>query len=348
MGHARTVNIDRHQLDAAARAGLIAPGQAEGLWQFLAAQQGSRATLRLTHVLYHLGGLIAIGAMTLFMTLAWERLDGWGIAGLALLLAAGALLLAEALRRRDLLLPTGLTAALAVALTPLAVCGVQKALGLWPTEGWPASGFENRWLPMEAATVLTGLLALWRYRLPFLVLPIAIALWALSQDAAPLFLGASSSDLPWGLHERVSLALGLALILTAVWVDVRTRRTPDFAFWLHLAGASAFWVGLSLMSTGSDLARFVYLGLNVVMVLGAALLLRRVYAVFGALGITAYLAWLAQIVFANSLLFPLALAAIGLGVMALGIVWQRCEAQLARRLSTWLPERWQGLGRHGS
>lgn len=339
------MNIERHQLDAAARAGLIPSGQAEGLWQFLAAQQGSRATLRMTHVLYYLGGLIAMGAMTLFMTLAWERLGGWGVTGMALLLAAGALLLAETLRRRDLPIPTGLTAALAVAMTPLAVYGVQKALGLWPTEGLPAPGFEHRWLLMETATVLTGLLALWRYRLPFLVLPIAVALWALSQDAAPLFFGAGSSDLPWGLHERVSLALGLALMLTAVWVDVHTRRTPDFAFWLHLAGASAFWIGLSLMSTGSDLARFFYLCLNVAMVLGAALLSRRVYAVFGALGITAYLAWLAQIVFANSLLFPLALAAIGLSVMALGVVWQRCEARIAQRLRSWLPKSFQNFGR---
>ena len=31
------------------------------------------------HILYYLGGLIAIGAMTLFMTLGWERFGGGGL-----------------------------------------------------------------------------------------------------------------------------------------------------------------------------------------------------------------------------------------------------------------------------
>jgi hypothetical protein len=51
-------------------------------------------------------------------------------------------------------------------------------------------------------------------------------------------------------------------------------------------------------------------------------------------------------VFQNSLLFPFALTLLGLGVVALGIWWQRHEGAIESRLSGWLPE---GLRpRHGN
>jgi hypothetical protein len=62
-----------------------------------------------------------------------------------------------------------------------------------------------------------------------------------------------------------------------------------------------------------------------------------VFAVFGGIGVAIYLGNLSHTVFRDSLLFPLALAAIGLGVMAAGVVWQRHEAALGARLRAWLP-----------
>ena len=59
-----------------------------------------------------------------------------------------------------------------------------------------------------------------------------------------------------------------------------------------------------------------------------------------------YLGYLSHRVFQNSLLFPFALTLLGLGVVALGIWWQRHEGAIEARLSGWLPE---GLRpRHGN
>ena len=57
----------------------------------------------------------------------------------------------------------------------------------------------------------------------------------------------------------------------------------------------------------------------------------------GALGVAGYLGYLSYQVFQDSLLFPLALSVLGLGVVALGIWWQRHEAVLHARLSAWVP-----------
>jgi hypothetical protein len=59
--------------------------------------------------------------------------------------------------------------------------------------------------------------------------------------------------------------------------------------------------------------------------------------VLGALGVASYLGYLAYRVFEDSLLFPFALTLLGLAVVALGIWWQRHEAELHARLAGWLP-----------
>jgi hypothetical protein len=83
-----------------------------------------------------------------------------------------------------------------------------------------------------------------------------------------------------------------------------------------------------------------YLGgmvINVAMIFVGAALGRRVFAVFGGIGVALYLGHLADRVFRDSMLFPLALSAIGLMVIGIGILWQRNEATIEGRLRTLLP-----------
>ena len=47
-----------------------------------------------TNTLYYFGGMLAIGAMTLFMTLGWELFGAWGVFVLAVGYLTGALLVA--------------------------------------------------------------------------------------------------------------------------------------------------------------------------------------------------------------------------------------------------------------
>jgi Ca2+/Na+ antiporter len=92
------------------------------------------------------------------------------------------------------------------------------------------------------------------------------------------------------------------------------------------------------MSSGSELGKFAYCMINVGMILVGALLGRRVFAVCGGLGVAGYLGYLAQRVFKDSLLFPFALSLIGLAIIALGVLWQRHEAEWSARLRNTLPK----------
>lgn len=333
------MEINRSILKEATESGLISEQQAEKLWKFLSDRGNYTPSFRFTHILYYLGGLIAIGAMSLFMTLGWERFGGWGLFFIALAYTGAGLWLTEFfLNRSHLPIPAGITATFVVVLTPLAVYGLQAAMGWWD-EGKIFREYhthiDRRWMFMEFATLASGTVMLWRYRLPFLVMPIAVTLWYMSMDLTPFLFG--EADSTWRLRELVSLWFGLLIVLLAFWVDIRTRHDKDYAFWLYLFGVIAFWGGLSMMHSDSELNKFIYLCINLVMIVVGAMLSRKVFAVFGGLGAAGYLGYLAYDVFKDSMMFPFVLTIIGLGVIYLGIIWQRHEAMISGNLRGLLP-----------
>jgi len=127
------MEINRESLKEAAAKGLVTELQAEQLWQFISDRHKDTPSFHFTHILYYLGGLIAIGAMSLFMNLGWERFGGWGLFGIALAYGMAGLWFTEFfLTRRHLQIPAGIMATFVVVLTPLAIYGLQVALGLWP------------------------------------------------------------------------------------------------------------------------------------------------------------------------------------------------------------------------
>ena len=333
------MDLNRTILQEAVTRGIISQNQADRVWQLSSEHAQQTPGFRFTHILYYLGGLIAIGAMTLFVTLGWERLGGWGLVLIALAYAAAGLGLTEyLLKRQHLPIPAGITAAFVVALTPLAVYGVQKAFGFW-AEGYAYRDYHRlidwRWIAMELATLATGAVLLWRYRLPFMVMPVALTLWYLSMDLTPFLFRAEDQSL--ALRKMVSLWFGVVMLLLALWTDIRSRSGKDHAFWLYLFGLLAFWGGLSMMRSDSQFDKFLYLCINLLLIAAGAVLSRRTYVVFGGLGTAAYLGDLAYGLFRDSILFPVALTAIGLGVVLLGIVWQRFEPRITEGLLALLP-----------
>jgi hypothetical protein len=76
----------------------------------------------------------------------------------------------------------------------------------------------------------------------------------------------------WQVAKTISLLFGAAMVALAFWVGLRTRRVPDFAFWLYLFGVLAFWGGLTAMHSDSEWARLGYPGIDVVMILLGAIL----------------------------------------------------------------------------
>jgi hypothetical protein len=299
-----------------------------------------------TNTLYYFGGMLAIGAMTLFMTLGWELFGAWGVFALAVGYLTGALMVAGNLLQKGLRTPAGILATLAVCLVPLAVWAFQSGLGLWPDGAHDSYRdyhryIDWRWLTLELATLAAAVVLLYRYKLPFMVMPVAVTIWYLSMDVAHMLMQKEGFD--WQFTRDVSLVFGLATCAIAMWVDLRTRTAlnaedrQDFAFWLYLFGAVMFWCGLSLRESNSELNKFLYALINVAMVFLGAAIGRRVFTVLGGLGVAGYLGYLAHRVFEDSLLFPFALTLLGLAVVALGIWWQRNEARVHARLASWLP-----------
>jgi len=340
--------IERHHLDEAAARGLIGADQVDGLWRYLAdAAPAAGPRFDLTHVLYYLGGMLAIGAMSLFMNLGWEAFGGWGIFFMSLLYFALAWKLAARFERQRLAIPMGIMAALAIVLVPLAVWGLQHALGLW-VDAPQADQYRDyhsyidwRWITLELSTLAAGVVMLWRWRAPFMLMPIAVTLWYLSMDLAMLLVAPQDlgtwDDAAWTFRKWFSLSFGAITLLGAFWLDLRNRSRLDFAFWLYLFGLLTFWGALTSLGSGALAGKLVYLAINLALVLGGAVLLRRTFTVFGAIGVALVLGDFSRHLFREAWLFPIALTLIGIAVIYAGIWWNRHERALSARLRAQLP-----------
>jgi uncharacterized membrane protein YhaH (DUF805 family) len=362
--------VFKTELEEAAHAGIITADQLERLLAFFdsrAAKAGmtpsgvtgvtgpavAPAKFDFSHVLWYAGALIIIGALGLFTTLAFDAMGPSALTMTALGYGAAFVALGRFLwGRPGLKTPAGLLITCAVNMVPMAVFGIQAEADLWPAPfedpGSYGSFFEwlnASWVYMDVATVIAGVIALRFFPFPFIAAIMAGALWFLSMDLTPWIAYAlhGNTDYAWGLRESVSMYFGLALIVVAWAVDLKRWRAGDFAFWLHLAGVAAFWGGLTSQDSDNELLKFVYCLINVGMVVLAVFLGRRIYAVFGALGISFYLGYLAAEVFQDSLMFPMALSAIGLGVIGLGIWYFRKQQAIAQWLTTSLPPELQRL-----
>ncbi len=332
--------MNRTLLNQAAAKGIISEHQATQLWDFFSTQTADTPRFQASHILYYFGGMIAIGAMSLFMNLGWERFGGWGIFAIALAyMGAGLALTRYFLNTLRLQIPAGITATFVVVLVPLAIYGLQQALGLWPKANDAFRDYHRiidwRWILMELGTLVAGAAMLWKFRLPFLMMPIAVTLWYMSMDIVPFAFGVE--DTKWELRKLVSVYFGLLIILLGFWVDIRSRFGKDYSFWLYVVGVLTFWGALSMMNSDSELNKFIYFCINLAMIAVGAALSRRVFAIFGALGVAGYVGHLANSIFKDSILFPIALTAIGLAVIYCGIVWQRHEAAIGARLRSVLP-----------
>ncbi|TRX75974.1 DUF2157 domain-containing protein [Pseudomonas mangiferae] len=331
-----SLTLDPEDFARAVTAGVLQPGQDQALLAFFRQHPSARPSFQFAHVAYYFGALLIMGAMGWLLNRAWNGLGEGALLVVAVCYMVG--FTAAGLRcwRRGLEIPGGLLGAVAVSLTPLAIYALERLTGFWPGLDFSSHDYyryvHGVWLPMELGTVLVGVLMLRLMPFPFIVMPMALALWFFSMDFSEWVYGI---DLDWTQRRWVSLWFGLAMLLGSLLVDGRSRR--DYAFWGYLAGLLAFWGGLSLMDSDSELGKAAYCLINLLLI-GAGVLLRRpMFAVFGALGVAGYLGHLSYRVFADSLAFPLVLTLIGLGLIALGVAYQKRRDRLTERLRTGLP-----------
>jgi hypothetical protein len=344
-------------LKALRDAGLIDDSKLAEISAFLRAQSQTPDTTRtaaavqtaprfdLTHVLWYAGALIIMGAMGLFTNEAFNRMGGWALAACgfayAIVFTAGGHML---WRNASLRIPAGLMIAVAVSMAPMIIYGIQDGLDLWKyAQGDPGqyqsfyTYLKASWIYMEIGTIIAAIIAVWRYPFPFIFVLAAIALWFMSMDLALWFTREPGNYYDFPIRRLVSLYFGVGMIAVAWAIDIWRKRGPDFAFWLHIFGVMTFWGGMTFSDSSTELAKFIYCLINIGMIGMSLFLNRRIYAVFGAIGVATYLGHLASEVFKDVILFSFALSAIGLGVIGLGLLVHRNRARLMAAMDGFVP-----------
>lgn len=335
------MEINRQQLTQAVDQGLINAQQAQALWQWLSEQDTQQARFRTAHILYYLGGFIAISAMASLLVLGWTWFGGWAIVGIALLYLAISLGLTQWLLNTKQFVPAGVMATFAVSMVPLLIYGIQIVCGWWDQEPnhhikinfyWRHADWRE--MMMEAGALLMSLFLLYCYRLPFLVLPVVVVSGCLILELGLILY----ADFSWIWMLRLYSAMVFGVLATAVALLVEFKQShKDYAFWLYQIGVLSFWIALSSLSFDTELGRFFYLVINLVLIGLGAILSRRIFVICGGLGSAGYLGYLVYDLFSDSVWFPFALTFVGFAVVALGIVWQKYQGQCTKRLMGWLP-----------
>lgn len=325
-------------LQAAERAGIAMDAQ-DRLRSELSLTGHARGSFEPSHIAYYLGALLICGAMGWFLTDAWDRLSGITLSLIAVVYAALFGAAGYALSRRaSMLVPGGLLMAVAVCMTPLFVYGVDRQLGWWPV-GDPGGYakfhlyINGSWVLMEACTILAAALALRLVRFPFLTAPAAYALWYMSMDVPRLF----GATLPWHTEAWITVGFGAAMLAIAFFTE--GERAQDFAFWFYLFGLLCVTGGLMALGSGKQSGLILFGLLHGAFVLLSVVLQRRVFLVFGAIGIFTFLATEATHFFKDSLGFTFSLTVIGVLMIAAGIFYKKHEVQFAAALEEFVPHR---------
>ena len=172
-----------------------------------------------------------------------------------LVLIVGAWLLAEYFcGKRRLLLPS-----MALSVTIVSAAAALMTILMLPTTEPQVRGndlegffFGLSYYALGAAVVAAGAI-FWRFRLPF-------SLFLLAGSVAGLFY-AIVGDLAGAgqaLSGATMLIAGIATLAVAIWFDMRdplrSSRTSDHAFWLHLAAAPQIIWGVRALVLGSGFA----------------------------------------------------------------------------------------------
>jgi len=327
------MKISREQFLKAAEKEGLPKAQTEVLWTAL--EQGkSHDPFSFSMWMFYFGALVILAGMGWFLSFNWGLFGGGSLFIIATAYAALFAFIGNILwRKPELRIPAGLLITLAVCMVPLAIYGLEDYFQVWPN---PIS--YAREISIEIGTIVAGLVALWFYPFPFLMAPIYFSAWLLAIDAIPSMIGSEDS---WKLRERISLVLGLMIIGIAFATDKGKEsksNEKDYAFWGYLFGTLAFWMGASsVFWRGGEEIRFIYLLINLVLMVVSILLRRKVMMIFGALGTFIYLVHLADDIFRDSPLFPVAVSAIGLLIMYLGVMYQKNAVWIEQKMTDSLP-----------
>ena len=335
------ITINKADLKKAVEKEIISHEQSEHLWNSFLEKNMLKPGFTGLNVTYYFGALLIISAMTWFATEAFAKYNSAGLFFVGISYFAGLTFGGHKLfLEKDKQVPGGLILTAAIFMVPLIVFSIQDYFSLW---GYEAPGhyddfyiwIKSGWFLMELVTIGVAIFFLKKYEFPFMTFPLAFSLWFLSMDITPIIFGAA--DFSWEQRKMVSLFFGLAMLVFTYFIDRKTKK--DYAFWLYFFGMLSFWGGLSLMDSNSELNKFLYCCINLLLIVISVLFNRKLFIVFGALGVFGYLFHLSDIVFQDSLLFPVVLSFFGLGIIWLGLIYNKNKEQIDLSINSKLSER---------
>jgi len=280
---------------------------------------------RTVQVLVWVGTVAVIGAHAWWSTDGYESLGIGVVLVLTLVWQAGFFVVAEWARRREYALLEAGFAAIVVFYTPLTAYSIERLLGVqfkWNDFDDFYPYVSGGWIFMELAVIAAALLALARYRRPFLMLPLTLFAGFLAMDGATRVFGG------WD-HERaveyVVLVVGILALAIGTALDYRGWRR--FAFWPHLGGMWLVGWGLDLVCDGRHTLA-LFLAAAIALALGVWLARVAYLAAGGILG------WGALSVSAHGAAFPFLLMVGGIGFIVLAIWLARVDSPMRRWLGS--------------
>ncbi|MBS0622579.1 MAG: hypothetical protein JSR80_06440 [Verrucomicrobia bacterium] len=298
--------------------------QAESLRRALQEIQNNKPKFNTSVVLLYLGSLIAFLSMTLFYLSNLDDSSSLVISTSYALIFFGSgayFWYVKKLRRFG-----GMLAALGIVMVPLIVYWLQTLLNWWPTH--PPGDYRSfyhwahgEWVPMEICTLMVAGLVLYFIRFPFITAIIYFVIWYISMDITQLLTGTQNNFFLY--YSKVSVIIGS--VLTILGFGLHWKNQEDFGFWSYLFGMFLCWTGLTLWEKPTELGFFTYFLINCAFLLLSGFFHRKIFMLFGSLGVVYYIGHLAYI-FLDSWMFSYVLGAVGFAIIIIAAFFIRGRA----------------------
>ncbi|WP_053228109.1 DUF2157 domain-containing protein [Spirochaeta cellobiosiphila] len=293
---------------------------------------------KVMNLLYYAGALLVISAMTWLMYNSWDIFGGGGIAILTTIYIVGMLLGAYYLYFiKKLITPGGLLFSIVICLIPLLMFGLLKHFEIWPQSTSYGDFYiwiKGKWVVLELSGIFVGLVILYFVRFPFILAPISFGLWFFSMDIVPIIFG--TNYLTWTDRKHISLIFGTIMLIIGYFINRKSNKS--FSFWLYLFGLLTLTASLSIYHN-DEIGKFIiFFAVNLFFIGSYIILDQKVFLIFGTIGMTELLSRISYEFFKDSPLLPFILTFFGIGLILLGIFYQKNQAKLESKLKSIIPK----------
>ncbi len=311
------------------------PSEIHDLWRELtgvepALPEGAERSLGLGPMIaVYLGVLFIVAAIGSLLALYWETLDPWGVLAVGMASFVVFLGASEVIRRTLYSQPAALLETVAVGFVPVIAYAIEKAAGYWPDSTEGLGYIFNAVTVMIAGGTAVAILLLLMRPVPLLLVPLAAGVAGLGADLAEAIFGNELSE-----RERFALLLplGIAWIVVGLWLDVTRRR--DYATWAHWAGLLMGGVSLMIL-VPKTVPGFAVIGtLGAIAMFFSAFVRHWSFTIVGAIGVLVAVGGGLGML-GNAA--PIAAAALGLALVAIGLRWSRWRDALRGAVLERLP-----------